>query len=222
VLTSLRSAPQGCHTRIDRRTEKSNKINSEWDCSQSSILSGSTSLSFKKSFKISINRCFYLWPSFSHIGYFDRNRPGKHVSTDTKLAQRFAFCPRGKRALSPASSHGADGSLGRPIASQRPLRGRNRSSRLSKRVAWQNRRQCRPRLRQGLGSRSPEASEPSLLKTQAFTKRVEHEGIRVEPQLLAKIEHCAKSDEGEVWRLFFRGLSEGLLKLARLRGFGCF
>jgi hypothetical protein len=47
----------------------------------------------KKPYKISINPRFRLAAGFSHFSYFGRNRPGKRVSTDTKLAQRFAFCP---------------------------------------------------------------------------------------------------------------------------------
>jgi hypothetical protein len=34
-----------------------------------------------------------LTAGFSHFSYFGRNRPRKRVPTDTKLAQRFAFCP---------------------------------------------------------------------------------------------------------------------------------
>jgi hypothetical protein len=34
-----------------------------------------------------------LIAGFSHLSYFSRNRRRKHVSTDTKLAQQFAFCP---------------------------------------------------------------------------------------------------------------------------------
>jgi hypothetical protein len=47
----------------------------------------------KKPYKISVNPRFRLTAGFSHFSYFGRNRPGKRVSTDTKLAQRFAFCP---------------------------------------------------------------------------------------------------------------------------------
>jgi hypothetical protein len=47
----------------------------------------------QKPCKISINSRFRSIASFSHFSYFGQNRPGKHVSTDTKLAHRFAFCP---------------------------------------------------------------------------------------------------------------------------------
>jgi hypothetical protein len=47
----------------------------------------------RKPYKISINPRFRLIAGFSHFSYFGRNRPGKRVPVDTKLAQRFAFCP---------------------------------------------------------------------------------------------------------------------------------
>jgi hypothetical protein len=34
-----------------------------------------------------------LIAGFGHLSYFGRNRPGKRVPTDTKLAQQFSFCP---------------------------------------------------------------------------------------------------------------------------------
>jgi hypothetical protein len=59
----------------------------------SSILSGSTSFSLENPFKISTKQRFRLNAGFGHFSYLGRNRPRKRVSTDTKLAQRFAFCP---------------------------------------------------------------------------------------------------------------------------------
>src|ERR1700738_4476779 len=47
----------------------------------------------RKPYKISINRKFGAIVGFGHFSYFGRNRPRKRVPTDTKLAQRFAFCP---------------------------------------------------------------------------------------------------------------------------------
>jgi hypothetical protein len=47
--------------------------------------------SSQKPRKISINSRFRLIAGFGHFG---RNRPRKHGSTDKKVAQRFAFCPR--------------------------------------------------------------------------------------------------------------------------------
>jgi hypothetical protein len=47
----------------------------------------------RKPYKTSINPRFRLTAGFSHFSYFGRNRPRKRVPTDTKLAQRFAFCP---------------------------------------------------------------------------------------------------------------------------------
>lgn len=52
--------------------------------------------------------------------------------------------------------------------------------------------------------------EPLLRKTQAFVKRVAHNGIWVEPKLLAEIEYRAKSAEGKVRHPFFKGLREDL------------
>ena len=62
----------------------------------SSILSGSTSLSTQKPCKIRINRRWRLIVVFSHFSYFSRNRAGKAVSADTKLAQPFVLCPRAR------------------------------------------------------------------------------------------------------------------------------
>jgi hypothetical protein len=59
----------------------------------SSILSGGTIHSLLEALKIKHNSRFRPVVGFSHISYFGRNRPRKHVPTDTKLAQRFAFCP---------------------------------------------------------------------------------------------------------------------------------
>jgi hypothetical protein len=43
-------------------------------------------------YKTSINPRFRLVAGFGHFSYFGRNRPRKRVPTDTRLAQRFAFC----------------------------------------------------------------------------------------------------------------------------------
>jgi bifunctional non-homologous end joining protein LigD len=49
---------------------------------------------------------------------------------------------------------------------------------------------------------------PLVRKTQAFSKRIAHKGIWVEPKLLAEIEYRAKSAEGKVRHPFFKGLRE--------------
>jgi bifunctional non-homologous end joining protein LigD len=51
---------------------------------------------------------------------------------------------------------------------------------------------------------------PLVRKTQAFSKRIAHKGIWVEPKLLAEIEYRAKSAEGKVRHPFFKGLREDL------------
>jgi bifunctional non-homologous end joining protein LigD len=51
---------------------------------------------------------------------------------------------------------------------------------------------------------------PLIRKTQPYAKRVAHEGIWVEPELLAEIEYRTKSAEGKVRHPFFRGLREDL------------
>jgi hypothetical protein len=58
----------------------------------SSILSGSTIFS-QKSFEISAKLHLRLIVGF---GYVERNRPRMRVSTDTRPAQWFAFCPAAK------------------------------------------------------------------------------------------------------------------------------
>src|SRR3954451_23964533 len=49
-----------------------------------------------------------------------------------------------------------------------------------------------------------------IRKTQSYTKRIAHRGIWVEPELLAEIEHRAKSAEGKLRHPFFKGLREDL------------
>jgi bifunctional non-homologous end joining protein LigD len=51
---------------------------------------------------------------------------------------------------------------------------------------------------------------PLIPKTQPYTQRIAHQGISVEPELLAEIEYWAKSAEGKVRRPLFRGLREDL------------
>ncbi|MBX9645521.1 MAG: DNA ligase, partial [Xanthobacteraceae bacterium] len=51
---------------------------------------------------------------------------------------------------------------------------------------------------------------PLVRKTQAFSKRIAHKGIWVEPKLLAEIEYRAKSAEGKVRHPFFKGLREDI------------
>jgi bifunctional non-homologous end joining protein LigD len=51
---------------------------------------------------------------------------------------------------------------------------------------------------------------PLIRKTQPYVKKIAHRGIWVEPELLAEIEYRAKSAEGKVRHLFFRGLREDL------------
>jgi bifunctional non-homologous end joining protein LigD len=52
--------------------------------------------------------------------------------------------------------------------------------------------------------------KPLIRKTQPFAKRITHQGIWVEPELLAEIEYRAKSAEGKVRHPFFKGLREDL------------
>lgn len=58
----------------------------------------------------------------------------------------------------------------------------------------------RPRLQARL--------KPLTRKTQPYAKKVAHRGIWVEPNLLAEIEYRAKSAEGKLRHLFFKGLGE--------------
>jgi bifunctional non-homologous end joining protein LigD len=51
---------------------------------------------------------------------------------------------------------------------------------------------------------------PLVRKTQAFSKRIAHKGIWVEPKLLAEIEYRAESAEGKVRHPFFKGLREDI------------
>ena len=52
--------------------------------------------------------------------------------------------------------------------------------------------------------------KPLIRRTQPYAKRINHNGIWVEPRLLAEIEYRAKSAEGKVRHPFFRGLREDL------------
>ena len=51
---------------------------------------------------------------------------------------------------------------------------------------------------------------PLIRKTQPYAKRIAHEGIWVEPELMAEIGYRAKSAEGKVRHPFFKGLREDL------------
>jgi bifunctional non-homologous end joining protein LigD len=63
-------------------------------------------------------------------------------------------------------------------------------------------------------ARLPQAAlqrlKPLIRKTQPYPKRMAHKGIWVEPKLLAEIEYRAKSAEGKVRHLFFKGLREDI------------
>jgi bifunctional non-homologous end joining protein LigD len=50
--------------------------------------------------------------------------------------------------------------------------------------------------------------KPLIRKMQPYRKRIAHNGIWVEPKLLAEIEYRAKSAKGKVRRPFFLGLRE--------------
>jgi len=52
--------------------------------------------------------------------------------------------------------------------------------------------------------------KPLIRKTQPYSKRIAHQGTWVEPELLAEIEYRAKSAEGKVRHLFFKGVREDL------------
>jgi len=52
--------------------------------------------------------------------------------------------------------------------------------------------------------------KPLIRKTQPYSKRIAHQGIWVEPELLAEIEYRAKSAEGKVRHPFFKGIREDL------------
>jgi bifunctional non-homologous end joining protein LigD len=52
--------------------------------------------------------------------------------------------------------------------------------------------------------------KPLIRKTQPYTKKIAHQGIWVEPSLLAEVEYRAKSAEGKVRHPFFKGLREDL------------
>jgi ATP dependent DNA ligase C terminal region len=51
---------------------------------------------------------------------------------------------------------------------------------------------------------------PLIRKTQPYAKKIAHPGFWVEPELLAEIDYRAKSAEGKVRHLFFKGLREDL------------
>jgi bifunctional non-homologous end joining protein LigD len=53
--------------------------------------------------------------------------------------------------------------------------------------------------------------KPLIRKTQPYSKRINHRGIWVEPELLAEIEYRSKSAEGKVRHPFFKGLREDLV-----------
>ena len=55
-----------------------------------------------------------------------------------------------------------------------------------------------------------ERLKPLIRKSQPYTKRIAHQGIWVEPELLAEIEYRAKSAEGKVRHPFFKGLRDDL------------
>jgi bifunctional non-homologous end joining protein LigD len=66
----------------------------------------------------------------------------------------------------------------------------------------------------GFDSASPKDLQarlkPLIRKTQAYTKKIGHRGIWVEPKLQAEIEYRAKSAEGKVRHPFFKGIREDL------------
>jgi bifunctional non-homologous end joining protein LigD len=49
---------------------------------------------------------------------------------------------------------------------------------------------------------------PLIRKTQPYTGKIAHNGIWVEPELLAEIEYRAKSAEGTVRHPFYKGFRE--------------
>jgi bifunctional non-homologous end joining protein LigD len=60
----------------------------------------------------------------------------------------------------------------------------------------------------GCGGRSSVVARPQ--EDPAYSKRIAHRGIWVEPELLAEIEYRAKSAEGKVRHPFFKGIREDL------------
>jgi bifunctional non-homologous end joining protein LigD len=52
--------------------------------------------------------------------------------------------------------------------------------------------------------------KPLIRKTQPYTKKIAHQGIWVEPSLLAEVEYRAKSAEGKMRHPFFKGIREDL------------
>jgi bifunctional non-homologous end joining protein LigD len=52
--------------------------------------------------------------------------------------------------------------------------------------------------------------KPLIRKTQPYARKIAHQGIWVEPSLLAEVEYRAKSAEGKVRHPFFKGLREDL------------
>jgi ATP-dependent DNA ligase len=66
----------------------------------------------------------------------------------------------------------------------------------------------RPWLRQEIIYRAAQAPDTAD-ETQPYS-RIAHQGIWVEPELLAEIEYWAKSAEGKVRHPFYKGLREDL------------
>ena len=52
--------------------------------------------------------------------------------------------------------------------------------------------------------------KPLIQKTQPYAKKIAHQGIWVEPSLLAEVEYRAKSAEGKVRHPFFKGIRDDL------------
>jgi bifunctional non-homologous end joining protein LigD len=63
--------------------------------------------------------------------------------------------------------------------------------------------------------------KPLIRKTQPYTKRITHQGIWVEPELLAEIEYRTKSAEGKVRHPVFKGLREDLWRLKQRGAITC-
>jgi bifunctional non-homologous end joining protein LigD len=53
--------------------------------------------------------------------------------------------------------------------------------------------------------------KPPIRKTQPYAKKIAHNGIWVEPSVLAEIEYRAKSAERKISHPFFKGVREDLL-----------
>jgi bifunctional non-homologous end joining protein LigD len=52
--------------------------------------------------------------------------------------------------------------------------------------------------------------KPLIRKTQPYAKKIAHQGIWVEPSLMAEVEYRAKSVDGKVRHPFFKGVREDL------------